>query len=207
VVCLVDDEYGDAPAEACDEILQPLTRQRLDRRDDDAALGGRVLIRLFDADAGPRIGRAKFLDELRDQLVAVRDREDDVPLLDAQEAGKCRNDDGLAESRRERNQLSAEALAPRCDDRLLRGDLIRPKPRGSRNHAKVPFIPFARKDETALLHRTLQTGVPSQMHHESGLGATEVRRKPAGLSWLRFRHPGVPRGPHRFPRDTGQEQS
>ena len=135
VVRLVDDEQRDAALEAGDELFEPLLGQRLNGRDDDVALVGGAALGLLDADHGLGVLDAELVDELLDQLVAVRDDDGDVAGAQRQQLGQRRDDDGLAEAGRERDELRAHAARTVFEDRLLRFDLIgtkvrRPRPGG-----------------------------------------------------------------------------
>ena len=132
VVRFVDDEQRDAALEAGDEVLEPFLGEGLHRRDDDVALFGRAALGLLDADHRLGVLDAELVDELLDQLVAVRDDDRDVAGPQREQLRQRRDDDGLAEAGRERDELRAHAARAMLEDRLLRFDLIRTKVRRPR---------------------------------------------------------------------------
>ncbi len=132
VVRFVDHEQRDAALEAGDEVLEPFLGEGLHRRDHDVALFGRAALGLLDADHGLGVLDAELVDELLDELVAVRDDDGDVAGAQRQQLRQRRDDDGLAEPGRERHELRAHAARAVLEDGLLGFDLIRTKMRRPR---------------------------------------------------------------------------
>ena len=145
VMRFVDHEQGDPAPELRREAIQARAGKGLHGRDDDRAVFARILVGLLDADAGVRVLGLELLDELLDQLVAVRDDQRDVGRPQLEQFGQGRNDDALAEPGRKRHELRAKATLARLDNRLLRLFLIWAQTKGTEIQGRTLSITLVRE--------------------------------------------------------------